>query len=132
LAKTRGCRQLARANYVSLILDIQLRSVMYNRTRLQRLSISCTHSKRRSAALVPSLNGGSSAAAQLRACSLRRKPLNRQTTVVASPVNKISNTVIKRKLKTHLLWSPYVIGQTIIFLPCSFFLPSIFFFLFLA
>ena len=30
-----------------------------------------------------------------------------------------------------LLWSPYVIGQTIIFLPCSFFLlSSIFFFLF--
>jgi len=30
----------------------------------------------------------------------------------------------------HLLWSPYVIGQTIIFLPCSFFLilSSIFFF----
>ena len=31
-----------------------------------------------------------------------------------------------------LLWSPYVIGQTIIFLPCSFFLlllSSIFFFL---
>jgi len=27
----------------------------------------------------------------------------------------------------HLLWSPYVIGQTIIFLPCCFFL-SIFFF----
>ena len=31
----------------------------------------------------------------------------------------------------RLLWLPYVIGQTIIFLPCSFFLPSIFF-LFLA
>jgi len=31
-------------------------------------------------------------------------------------------------LQTGLLWSPYVIGQTIIFLPCSFFLSSIFFF----
>ena len=31
-----------------------------------------------------------------------------------------------------LLWSPYVIGLTIIFLPCGFFLSSIFFFLFLA
>jgi len=29
-----------------------------------------------------------------------------------------------------LLWSPYVIGQTIIFLPCSFFLLSSFFYLF--
>jgi len=28
----------------------------------------------------------------------------------------------------YSLWSPYVIGQTIIFLPCSFFLPSFFFF----
>ena len=28
-----------------------------------------------------------------------------------------------------LLWSPYVIGQTIIFLPCGFFLSSFFFFL---
>ena len=31
-----------------------------------------------------------------------------------------------------LLWSPYVIGQAIIFLPCGFFLSSIFLFLFLA
>jgi len=31
-------------------------------------------------------------------------------------------------LNTILLWSPYVIGQTIIFLPCSFF-PSFFFLL---
>jgi len=30
----------------------------------------------------------------------------------------------------NFLWSPYVIGQTIIFLPCSFFL-SIFYLLFL-
>jgi len=32
--------------------------------------------------------------------------------------------------RLYFLWSPYVIGQTIIFLPCSFFLllPSIFFF----
>jgi len=29
---------------------------------------------------------------------------------------------------SFFLWSPYVIGQTIIFLPCSFFLPSIFLF----
>ena len=28
-----------------------------------------------------------------------------------------------------LLWSPYVIGQTIIFLPCDFYLSSFFFFL---
>jgi len=27
----------------------------------------------------------------------------------------------------HLLWSPYVIGQTIIFLPCDFYLLSFFF-----
>ena len=30
------------------------------------------------------------------------------------------------------LWSPYVIGQTIIFLPCDFYLSSSFFFFFLA
>ena len=30
-------------------------------------------------------------------------------------------------LSVPYLWSPYVIGQTIIFLPCSFF-PSIFFY----
>jgi len=30
------------------------------------------------------------------------------------------------------LWSPYIIGQTIIFLPCDFYLLSIFFFYFLA
>ena len=33
------------------------------------------------------------------------------------------------KVNLHLLWSPYVIGQTIIFSSCSFFLLSIFFFL---
>jgi len=32
----------------------------------------------------------------------------------------------------ELLWSPYVIGQTIIFLPCYFFLSIFFFFFFLA
>ena len=31
----------------------------------------------------------------------------------------------------YLLWSPCVIGQTITFLPCSFFLSSIFFFFFI-
>ena len=38
-------------------------------------------------------------------------------------------------VQLKLLWSPYVIGQTIIFLPCDFYLLSIFlsiFFLFLA
>jgi len=30
-----------------------------------------------------------------------------------------------------LLWSPYVIGQTIIFLPCDFYLLSIFLFFFI-
>jgi len=30
-------------------------------------------------------------------------------------------------LLTTLLWSPYVIGQTIIFLPCDFYLSSFFF-----
>ena len=34
-------------------------------------------------------------------------------------------------LSPLLLWSPYVIGQTIIFLPCDFYLSS-FFFSFLA
>jgi len=28
---------------------------------------------------------------------------------------------------TYYLWSPYVIGQTIIFLPCGFYLSSFFF-----
>ena len=32
-------------------------------------------------------------------------------------------------LSAYYLWSPYVIGQTIIFLPCGFFLSSFFFFL---
>jgi len=31
--------------------------------------------------------------------------------------------------RANLLWSPYVIGQTIIFLPCDFYLLSFFFFL---
>ena len=51
-------------------------------------------------------------------------------------VNCKRQTLFTELLQEHifgsLLWSPYVIGQTIIFLPCSFFLPSIFFFLFLA
>jgi len=33
---------------------------------------------------------------------------------------------------TTFLWSPYVIGQTIIFLPCGFYLPFFFFLYFLA
>jgi len=33
---------------------------------------------------------------------------------------------IKLEVLRPLLWSPYVIGQTIIFLPCSFFLSSFF------
>jgi len=33
-------------------------------------------------------------------------------------------------LKTFLLWSPYVIGHTIIFLPCDFYLLSFFLFFF--
>jgi len=31
--------------------------------------------------------------------------------------------------ENEFLWSPYVIGQTIIFLPCDFYLSSFFFFL---
>ena len=40
------------------------------------------------------------------------------------------NNSVNKFLQLYFLWSPYVIGQTIIFLPCSFFLllPSIFFF----
>jgi len=34
-----------------------------------------------------------------------------------------------RWLAISLLWSPYVIGQTIIFLPCGFYLSSSSFFL---
>jgi len=49
------------------------------------------------------------------------------TTVVHSDMH----THIRAVLKVEYLWSPYVIGQTIIFLPCSFFLSfSIFFFFF--
>jgi len=33
------------------------------------------------------------------------------------------------QIKVPFLWSPYVIGQTIIFLPCDFYLSSFFFFL---
>jgi len=40
-------------------------------------------------------------------------------------------TVNHKKTWLLIFWSPYVIGQTIIFLPCSFLL-SFFFFLFLA
>jgi len=29
--------------------------------------------------------------------------------------------------KLHIFWSPYVIGQTIIFLPCAFYLSFLFF-----
>jgi len=43
-------------------------------------------------------------------------------------------TVIRKNMTTHYyLWPPYVIGQAIIFLPCGFFLSSIYLsFLFLA
>jgi len=37
-----------------------------------------------------------------------------------------------RFLCKRSLWSPYVIGQTIIFLPCDFYLSFFFFFFFLA
>jgi len=38
----------------------------------------------------------------------------------------------RRRKTRYCLWSPYVIGQTIIFLPCDFYLLSSFFFSFLA
>jgi len=44
-----------------------------------------------------------------------------------SPANaRIAYTDIAMRA-IHFLWSPYVIGQTIIFLPCDFYLSSIFF-----
>ena len=43
-------------------------------------------------------------------------------------IRVVSDSVVSRKrLKTHFLWSPYVIGQTIIFLPCDFYLLLFFF-----
>jgi len=36
--------------------------------------------------------------------------------------------VIKYDIRKYFLWSPYVIGQTIIFLPCGFYLLLSFFF----
>ena len=42
-----------------------------------------------------------------------------------------SSCIFISRYLVRYLWSPYVIGQTIIFLPCSFYLLSIFFFLFL-
>ena len=38
----------------------------------------------------------------------------------------------KMQKNLNFLWSPYVIGQTIIFLPCDFYLSSFFFFLALS
>jgi len=41
--------------------------------------------------------------------------------LTADIVDSSSLQIFKRKLKTFLLWSPYGIGQTIIFLACGFF-----------
>jgi len=41
---------------------------------------------------------------------------------------KLFLDVLLDEFSAHLLWSPYVIGQTIIFLPCDFYLLSSSFF----
>jgi len=58
-------------------------------------------------------------------------PPKRGTAALSSPLWLMS--IVAKRLPIsanaeHLLWSPYVIGQTIIFSSCSFFLSSIFFF----
>ena len=79
---------------------------------------------------VDRLEGNSSVGALQYLAADPQGSLVRKATVL-TPTSAYNIAVSNAELTTYCLWSPYVIGQTIIFLPCSFFLSSICFFFFI-